>query len=292
MAVFASSGAFCTKSMAEVVSAAAAHGINRVEFSSGMDWTPDVDGLLQRAKDAGIEFLLHNYFPAPKEPFVLNLGSTDEDVRRRSLEHCKELLGMCAHWDVPFYSVHSGFAIHAKPSQLGQDLRDAPRASLEETRGRFIDSLKELCETTASLGVKLAIENNVIAGFNLIDGKNLLALAARPEEVQSVLEEIASPDLGLLFDVAHAKVSGAALGFEPAGFFDLPAERIIGFHLSDNDGTRDSNEPLTADSWFLGRLAQFRDKPMVLESYDLDRDAILANLALIENSISSGSPIG
>jgi sugar phosphate isomerase/epimerase len=57
-------------------------------------------------------------------------------------------------------------------------------------------------------------------------------------------------NVGVLLDVAHLKVSARSLGFDPVAAHVQLKPWIQGYHLSDNDGTADSNEIVTADSWF------------------------------------------
>ena len=54
----------------------------------------------------------------------------------------------------------------------------------------------------------------------------------------------------MLVDLAHLKVSSNSLNFDAIEFLSECDSWISAYHLSDNDGTRDSNEPFSKDSWF------------------------------------------
>ena len=70
-----------------------------------------------------------------------------------------------------------------------------------------------------------------------------------PQEVKFVMQN--SPDnVGFLLDVAHLKVTSATLSYNPIIMFEECSQWIRAYHLSDNDGTSDSNDPVQDDSWF------------------------------------------
>ena len=59
------------------------------------------------------------------------------------------------------------------------------------------------------------------------------------------------PDnVGILIDVAHLKVSAETLKFDKIDYLSKMKPFIHAYHLSDNDGTSDSNQPFTPNSWF------------------------------------------
>ena len=54
-------------------------------------------------------YLVHNYFPPPKEEFVLNLGSTNNEIIRKSISLCKKAIDDAVVLGAPCYSIHAGF---------------------------------------------------------------------------------------------------------------------------------------------------------------------------------------
>ena len=54
----------------------------------------------------------------------------------------------------------------------------------------------------------------------------------------------------MLLDVAHLKVSANTLGFKKTDMFYKLKRRIYGYHLSENNGKKDSNKPFNKNSWF------------------------------------------
>jgi uncharacterized protein (UPF0276 family) len=132
----------------------------------------------------------------------------------------------------------------------------------------------------------ILIENNVISARHLIGGENLLALGVTATNLIAIVEDVASPSLGLLIDVGHLNVSANALGFDRFAFVETVKEHIRAFHLSDNNGLDDQNLPFERDAWFLPLLKQFLDATFILEIYNLDSPRILACRDLVLTAVN------
>lgn len=286
--VFVSSGAFRSRSLHEVLSRAIEWGIPALELSSGVAWSPDNIRLARDARRDGLELLVHNYFPPPEKSFVLNLASSDSGTLARSIDHCRRAMDLSAELGAPLYSVHSGFAISPQPEQLGKPLLDVPRSGLVDTRRRFVESVGILAAHAKTLGLTFALENNVLASFNLVDGRNEMLLCVTPEDILEFLGEVRATNVAVLLDVAHAIVSANSLGLKIDSFVDLLAGHIAAVHVSENDGLSDQNLPIRPDSWFLPHLAHLavaHRAPIVLESYGLERSQILDCVAILRDAV-------
>lgn len=244
-----------------------AGGLTAIELG----WAPpprDADFAARLAARSDCRFLIHNYFPQPTDPFVLNLASRDATVRARSLAMARDCLALSARLGAPFYSVHAGFAAEFRPESLGRHLdRDAvvPRADALET---FRASVLALAEVGASLGVRVLIEPNVVDRRNLVEGANRLLLLAEAQEIAEFLVAVGRSEVGVLLDLGHLNVSSRTLGFDRADFIDVVAPWVGGLHVHDNDGSADQHRPPGDGSWVLDvvRDARFRALPMVVES--------------------------
>jgi sugar phosphate isomerase/epimerase len=102
------------------------------------------------------------------------------------------------------------------------------------------------------------IENNVITQANFSSFGEDPLLMTDPEAIISVMKEMPK-NVGLLVDVAHLKVSAQTLKFDLIDGHEKLKPWIHGYHLSDNDGSVDSNEPVLADSWFWKHLLRGLD---------------------------------
>lgn len=293
--VWMSSGAFDPGTIDAVLSDAERFGIRNIELSSGLSGGDDPIGTITAARRRGFEFLIHNYFPAPKTPLVLNIASPDPKNLSASLAFAKRAITISQAACAPFYSVHAGFALALTAGVLGR-----PNAQREATVPCVVDRAAALARMKASLhdlldfaeprGVRLLIENNVVASRQLEEDADNPLLLCDPHECATFLEGLGRPGVGLLLDVGHAKVAGSALGFDPAFFFERCAHWIGCVHLSDNDGTRDQNAPITTSSWFMPYLEALRDRPMVVEAYGLDAMAMTRQIACVERAAGICAP--
>jgi sugar phosphate isomerase/epimerase len=215
-------------------------------------FSPTILDSLNGAKNR-IRFLVHNYFPPPVVPFVLNLASTDSVIHHRSVALCKNAIDLCAGLKAPFYSVHSGFAMHLDPEDLGDPRKQArhgaaSRIPRDEAYETFVKTIRSLARYANDRNVELLVENNVVAVENLADDGTHPMLLADVDEIKSFFNDICRTGVGLLLDMGHAKVTAGALHKDPRCFPD-ELERFIGcLHLSDNDGRQDDNGP-SHDAW-------------------------------------------
>src|SRR5690606_29507232 len=149
----------------------------------------------------------HNYFPAPEIPFVLNLASENDNIRRKSVDHCKNGLRLAKQSNSPFFAAHAGFCLDPDPRDLATELSPRDSFDREKHYRYFLQSVDEILAEADTLEVDFLIENNVIATFNLTKtGANPLLLCEHAE-IQWLFSSIPNKRLGLLLDTAHLKVS-------------------------------------------------------------------------------------
>lgn len=282
---YISSGAFKTNSVPEIIACALEAGLHHIELGSGTSWAPALPALIRDTSQGGLHYLIHNYFPPHAKPFVLNLAASDPAILALSLAHCQQAVDLSVELGSKFFSVHAGFAFAAKPDDLGKDLTGVPRFPLEQAHRTFVKSLRHLCAYSMERGVRFVVENNVIAPFNLVGGKNRLGLCATAEDILQTYLDVGSHNLGFLIDVGHLKVTANALGFDAHAFLDRVGPYVVAFHLSDNDGSADQNLPFSEDAWFLPRLTEFPRAVMILEAYRLQLAQIRACCAVIESAL-------
>jgi sugar phosphate isomerase/epimerase len=266
--IYASSGAFLSRELAPLLDEAAAAGVTKIELSSGVAWGPDNLEVVRRNRSR-FRFLVHNYFPPPERPFVLNLASSDPEIRARSFAHCRGAIDLAHELESDLFTVHAGFALEPKVSELGRPIAGEATVDIEEAYRIFRDAVGELVAYGEGLGVRLGIENNVVAPFNLRHGRNAFLLMATAEEILRLAADIPSSRLGFLIDSGHLNVSARTLGFDREEFLEAVGPRVFGWHLSDNDGTADSNRPFGDDAWFLPWVAKIPGEMVVIEAYRL-----------------------
>ena len=291
MTVWMSSGGFQTRDLEGLLREAKERGVAWVELASGVPDAENLEQILFDSIQSGTRFLVHNYFPAPLEPFVLNIASSDPVNREENIAFAKRAIDITVLVGAPFYSVHAGFAVELTADLLGKP--DAQAKFVDDQRIDRDAALEIMLKNTRILadyarehGVGLLLENNVVSPLQLSDGRPNPLLMTAPEESEEFLSAVDRENVGLLLDVGHAKVSAKALGFDPLGFFTSCGDWIRGMHLSDNDGLRDTNQPLSSQSWFYGPLGDFKNVPWVVEVYRMDAETMGAQIALTERAQS------
>jgi sugar phosphate isomerase/epimerase len=286
MTIYMSSGAFRTKSLRGVIAEAKRLGVTHVELSSGLDHDPDLETHVREGMEDGLTFLVHNYFPAPATPQVLNLTASDPEGLQWSLTHCRHAINLSVTVGGDFYSLHSGYIAALKAHQLGK-----PEAQAEAFKHTTIDreaayqlmlrSVRDVADYAAQHGKSLLLENNVISPVYLAKAPANPLLMTSANEIVRFMKDVKRPNVGFLIDMGHAKVSATALKFDAHDFLDRVSPYVRALHLSDNDGLEDQNLPFSKEAWFYPRLKEFVEIPWVIEAYNLPDDVMRQQLTLL-----------
>lgn len=257
----------------------------RVELGAGLS-RGDALWLLDRARERGRGFLLHNYFPPQDDGLVINLASGDEGIRERSVAFCLRAMDLCRQVGAPFYSVHAGFAVDPDPDALGRPLPTDGALPLDDALRLFRDSVAVLAGRAAQTGVGLLLENHVLAPCNAPDGANGLLLFCGLEDFELFDTCFPWPEVGVLLDVGHIKVTARTLGFDPRRAVDAVRHRIRAVHLHDNDGTADQHRPFDDGAWFLPELPRLPEGVVhILENVPCGDTCIAAMQDLLSREV-------
>lgn len=211
-----------------------------------------------------IPMLIHNYNPIPDESFVLNLSSMDPLQLAKSIDMVARNLTLSHKLNMPFYGLHAGFLAKVEPSMLGTAIQggklELSRSYSEYCTDFAVNLGRAFALSSAPPDYPVLIENNVIGSKNFRAGFSSHLLALGSEDTTELLGAVHERGVNarLLFDVGHAKVSGYQLGFSPHRFHDQVKGMIGAYHLSENNGLEDTNQPISGDSWFLEFL---RERP-------------------------------
>jgi sugar phosphate isomerase/epimerase len=249
--VYVSTGGEREKTACEVSIELLDAGIKCVELSGGAFSETLLSDLSELKED--INFQIHNYFPPAKIPFVLNLGTLDSEIGNRCISHVEQAIQWCSELGCTRYGVHAGFLLDPKVDELGKRIPNRNLFDRDESIEIFVKRIKYLAGVAEKAGITLMIENNVLSAKNAFEFSANPLLMCDPNECQEIMSLLPN-NVGLLIDVAHLKVSAKSLNFNPSRMFDLCHKKIIGYHLSDNNGLEDSNMPFTEDAWFWSLL--------------------------------------
>ena len=285
MTMIVSSCAFETNNVVEMIQLASENNLT-LEFSSGIKYTPNLEEIFLNAK---IPRFLHNYFPPPKIPFVINLASADEVIRRLSINHCLNGLMLAKSTGSNFFSAHAGFCIDVEPKFLGNPFPKDDAYDRFQNMDLFIDSIEEIISFAEDKGMIFCIENNVVSQFNISsEGKNPF-LCGDPDEILYVLNHFNSKHLALLLDTGHLKVSAKSLGFDLISSTEKLFDKIYAVHHNENDALTDTNMPLDKNYWFSKFMPSLNDQIFhVLEVKNISLSLIKSQIKLLESMFRKG----
>jgi sugar phosphate isomerase/epimerase len=264
------------RSLWEILDEFESVGLDAVEL--GASRLDTAESLVERLVERSLSYVIHNYFPPPADPFVLNLGSHDVEIAARSAEFVASSLELAAAIEAPFYAIHAGFAVDpvAGPAGLSFPAAPPPQAA-EEAGRRYEDRIGPLAERARKLGVALLVENNVCTPENR--GK---LLHQTGEELHALTSAV--PGIQLLVDTGHLNVTATTFGFDRERFVETLAPRIGGFHVHDNDGLADRHLPVAEDSWVLPLLRRV-SAPFVVEARFREASAVADHVRWLEQQI-------
>lgn len=272
--VYVSSCAFGTRSIRDALRTAEQWGIERIELSSGLAHDPDAADIARQASK-NFQIKCHNYFPAPRDPFVLNLASSEPDIHERSTEHVRRLIQLTADVGDNACSVHAGFALDPATNELGRPIHTLASQPLDAARERFTETVARLTEFAGEVDVHFLIENNVLAPFNLgPSGANETLLMVEGQEMSQLARDVNADNFGLLIDTGHLRVSAHALGFDVEAAIDEVAPYVRAWHANWNDGRADTNEPFGPDCPLLKWVASVPADYAVIEVCRSDESTI------------------
>ena len=151
------------------------------------------------------------------------------------------------------YSFHAGFLLDPKPEDLGNLKNNLKQINRSKGLDNFFKNLDEIADYAATKDIKIMIENNVVSRntYKRFSGNPLLL--SEPEEAKVFANNIPS-NVFFLCDYAHLKVSSNSLDFPATKFLEVIESRLLGAHLSDNDGIDDQNIEFTDKAWFFDVL--------------------------------------
>lgn len=226
--------------------------IKGLELSSG-NYIADISDLVSQLSK-NYHLAIHNYFPVPKDPFVLNLSTEDKDRALLSIEHAKGSIDLAERFCEKFYSIHAGFLLDPEPSELGNIENKKKLIDRKVGLNLFVKRVNLLAEYGRCKGVKILIENNVCSATTLARFDCNPLLFSDFQDIEFLLANL-DPDVGFLVDFAHLKVSSTVLKFSASKWLNMISPRIFAAHLSENDGYEDQNLPFDNSAWFWNYLS-------------------------------------
>ncbi|WP_334063189.1 TIM barrel protein [Alteromonas genovensis] len=267
--IFVSSSCVNNRKIAKSVEELAVAGFSNIELSGGTnlyaDWKTE---LLQLKEKYGLNYRCHNYFPPPKEHFVLNLSASDDSIRERSISHVVDAISLSQELGAKEYGIHAGFRFLPEHTKLGQQFDSVELQDEDDAISRFAEAWNELKPIALEKGISLYVENNVFSSANkrvFGDANPFLAT-----DTKSIAKLNDACEINLLLDIAHLKVSCVSLSISFENELNALMPQANYLHFSDNNGLADSNQGFTQSSGLYHTLKnyEYAGKTVTLEVYD------------------------
>ena len=132
--------------------------------------------------------------------------------------------------------------------------------------------------------MSLLVENNVVSPKNYMNIGADPCLMTTLEECEYVMQNTPG-NVNMLLDFAHLKVTANALGFDREEFIAQCDSWIQAYHLSDNDGSHDNNQPFSDRSWFWPFINSGLDYYSI-EVYNQPIDGLLNQYLLLAKKLN------
>ena len=285
--IYVSTSGIKKESVLDIIDELIESGINNIELSGGTKPIDNLDDKILSYKNKNINFLLHNYFPPPKENFVINIASCDKEVFNNSINQCLNAIKLSKKLNAKKYAVHAGFLIDPKPKEIGLGTNVNFKKNFFD-KDQSINQMKLALERftkEANGELKIYLENNVLSKKNSeIFENNPFFLTDK----KSFLDLRKKIKFNLLLDLAHLKVSCKSqnLNFiEEANFLINQTDYV---HLSGNNGYEDTGNGIIEDKEILEilKINNLKNKVFTLEIYE-GTNKINKNLNFLKNLITN-----
>lgn len=242
-------------------------GFRNIELSAGTKYYRGYEkDLCDLKREYNLDYIIHNYFPPPKNDFVINLAALNDQIFYRSLNQLRKSIQLSKKLGASKFSFHAGFYMDISLDTIGQDISKKPMYNKERSIERFCEGYNLLLKV--SNDIDLFIENNVYSYQNYFKFKKEKPfMLLNSEDFHHLKTKI---NYNLLLDVAHLYVTSKTLklDFQKEMRELLPLCDYI--HISNNNGLYDSNNEIDTFSEIYKCIKKFDigNKIITLEIYD------------------------
>lgn len=243
------------------------YGFKNIELSGGTKYYDRLeDDLLDLQKKYDLNYLIHNYFPPPKEDFVLNLASLDDEIYTKSAQHIFHAIALCQKLNTKIFGFHAGYYLDFSTKEIGKKIKKRSLFYKNKSADRFYEGVRSIQKSADS--ITIYIENNVLSEKNLFTFSNMNPFMLTCYNDFIAMKE--NINFNLLLDIGHLKVSANSLKLN----FERELKKLIDLtdyiHISDNNGFEDSNTAIKKSSKLIEELKKYdlSEKIITIEVYD------------------------
>ena len=166
--IYLSTTCFKKDSLEEIINICKDHNISNLELSGNLKYLDD-DDLNKLLNDSNFNFRFHNYFPIPKEPFIINIASPQ--TADLSIKNIIKGMNFANNYGAKIFSFHAGLRFDPIISSLGKKQLVFDTLSLDESYALLEKSLSTIVKSNL-YKCTICIENNVIENKNFNKSEN------------------------------------------------------------------------------------------------------------------------
>ncbi|MDB4668879.1 sugar phosphate isomerase/epimerase [bacterium] len=232
-----------------------------------------------------LKYLVHNYFPIPEHPFVLNIASINNELRDKSINHIKKAIDFCYEHSAKLYTLHPGFLTDPDGSNKTDKNYDfvwnenkLHYANYNSAIKNMYTSLDIIINYAKKNRIKIAIETE--GSFK----KNKHLLMQKPEEFEIFKQNYRPSDIGINLNIGHLNLAANAFNFDRISFVKSIQEYILAMELSHNNGIEDQHLPLVEKSWYWDIILndRYANTFKILEFRNIKINLIQQNIKLFD----------
>ena len=247
-------------------------GITQVELGSSHREESD---LLERLKRTSGRFLTHNFFPPGSREMIINLGSSNQVVREKSLDFVKGALEFGECLGAELYTVHPGFvddpiseSVSLNDGRYDFKFPERSRAAHESRvsdRKRCVElfqaSIEQIAPFLRGKRIRLGVETQGSVG----QADNVIF--SHPNEILEMATRWLPMNIGVNLNLGHLNLSASVSGFDKFDFVERLKPFVLGVEVSHNEGVLDDHKALEKDGWYLQALSDsfFSKIPVIFE---------------------------
>ena len=286
MSCYLSSSCFRNVKLSSAIEACGSMSNLNVEISAPHphESIDDLKKILKKYRDQNYNFTFHNYFPAPKKSFVLNIASSEKDTIQACQKMLKDVLTLSFYANSNIYGIHAGYLSKATPQSDGNFQFEEKTYGYEKSLERATNFVNAANKDFEKKNVHLLIENL----FPSLSRRS--SLFCDLKEISEFMQ-LVPKSVGLLLDLGHLNISSNLLKFDREKFINKYLEffgdRLSEVHISENNGLKDEHLALKKGSWQLEAIKKIKEiKPTLSEKRIYCLEARNSNSQDLKNSLN------